>query len=58
MKQFDMIIKNGTVVFSDKVKKTNIAIKDGVVAAISDDLTFGAEHLIDASGKYVSSRHD
>ncbi|MBT2696153.1 allantoinase [Bacillus sp. ISL-40] len=53
MKQFDMIIKNGTVVLPDKVKKTNIVIKNGVIVAISDESSFEAERIIDASGQYV-----
>lgn len=53
MTQFDLIIYNGNVVLPEGVKKTNIGIKDGKIAAISEELSGGADRTIDAKGQYV-----
>lgn len=50
---FDMLIKNGTVVFPDKVQTTNIGVKNGKITAIGDEFVSGANRIIDASGQYV-----
>lgn len=50
---FDMLIKNGTVVFPDKVQITNIGVKNGKITAIGDEFVSGANCIIDASGQYV-----
>lgn len=46
-----MIIKNGNVVFNDGVKKKDILIEKGRIAAIEDKID--GEDEIDVSGKYV-----
>ncbi|WP_050181010.1 allantoinase [Domibacillus robiginosus] len=53
MKQFDTIIQNGTVVFPDGSKQTNIAIKGGKIAEIGESISGEAEHVIDAEGQFV-----
>lgn len=53
MKPFDTIIQNGTVVFRDEVKKAEIAIKDGKIAAIGEAISGEAERVINAEGQFV-----
>lgn len=50
----DMIIKNGTVVTADGMYKADIAVKDGKIAAVAEDLSCsGCTNIVDAAGKYV-----
>lgn len=53
---YDLIVKNGNVVFSNKVFKCDIGIKSGIIFNISQNIneTMG-EKIIDASDKYVLS---
>lgn len=53
MNKFDVIIKNGEVVFPDGVKTVDFAVKAGKFAAIGKALTPGARKVIDAMGKLV-----
>lgn len=46
------LIKNGNVVFKDCVKKKDILIEDGRIAAVGDGLS-GADEVIDVAGKTV-----
>lgn len=50
---YDLIVKNGSVVFHDEVKKTNLAVKDGIVVEIGDDIDGEADVVWDAEGQYV-----
>ncbi|MFC0226857.1 allantoinase AllB [Serratia aquatilis] len=50
---YDLIIKNGTVVFEHQAIITDIAVKEGKIAAIGNGLT-GAKTEIDASGMVVA----
>ena len=51
---FDLVVKNGKVVTSDRVFSGNIGIKDGKIAAVTDaGLELDAAKTIDAQGKYV-----
>lgn len=49
----DLIIKNGKVILEDGVKVTNIAVKDGKIIEIGDNISEGNE-IIDAEGLVVS----
>lgn len=49
---YDVIIKNGRVVLSDRVETLDIGIKGGVIAALGQGLQ-GGETVVDASGQYV-----
>lgn len=49
----DLIIKNGKVILEDGVKETDIAVKDGKITAIGNDLS-DAKEIIDAQGLVVS----
>lgn len=52
--KYDLIIKNGLVVFKDELKKSDLAVKDGKIAYIADSICESkAEKVIDAEGQYV-----
>lgn len=50
---YDLIIKNGNVVFRDGVRKVDIGVKDEKIACIALEITDEAKEVIDASGQYV-----
>lgn len=50
----DLIIKNGTIVTATEMFKADLAVKDGKVAAIGENLsTDGCNNVVDATGKLV-----
>ena len=50
----DMIIKNGLVVTTENIFKSDVAVKDGKIVAVAEDLSYcNCENVVDASGKYV-----
>jgi allantoinase len=51
--KYDLIIKGGKVVFRDEVRRNDIAIKNGIIAAIAETIDNEAEQIIDASEQYV-----
>ena len=52
---FDILIKNGAVVDGTGQKRftADIAVKDGVIAAIEPNIDAEAKEVIDAAGKVV-----
>lgn len=51
---YDLLIKNGKIVTSEKVVEGNIAIKDGVIALCTEkDNIPKASQVMDVSGKFV-----
>jgi len=50
---YDLIIKNGMVVFREEARPAEIGIKDGKIAAIADVLDREAKEVIDAQGQLV-----
>ncbi|MDV5168205.1 allantoinase AllB [Photobacterium rosenbergii] len=50
---YDKIIKNGTVILENEAINTDVAIKDGLIAAIGNELG-SADEYIDATGLIVS----
>ncbi|MCO7175033.1 allantoinase [Sporolactobacillus kofuensis] len=50
---YDLLIKNGDVVLAHEVKKLDIGIKDGKIAALGDLLEDQAEKVINAKGKTI-----
>ncbi|GKU81999.1 allantoinase AllB [Niallia sp. NCCP-28] len=50
---YDLIIKGGNVVFIEGVKKADIGITDGKIAAIAEVLEADSLQTIDAEGQYV-----
>ncbi len=52
MKKPDLIIKNGTIFNASGSFKADIAVKDGVITCISEDLRDG-NNVIDAEGKII-----
>ena len=52
--KYDLIIKNGIVVFRDESRPAEIAVKDGKIAAIGEQFAENeAEEILDAKGQYV-----
>ncbi|MHC5227657.1 allantoinase AllB [Enterococcus sp. LJL99] len=49
---YDLVIKNGLVILEDGEVKTDVAVKDGVIAAIGSELE--GTKVIDATGLIVS----
>ncbi|NND50260.1 MAG: amidohydrolase family protein, partial [Rhizobiales bacterium] len=52
MSEFDLLIRGGTVVTADTSTKCDIAVNNGRIAALGDDLGEAASE-IDASGRLV-----
>ena len=54
MKKYDLVIKNGTIVTSSDMYKADLAVKDGSIAAIEQNIDPAeAEEVYDAAGKLV-----
>ena len=54
MPMFDLAVKNGLIVTSERIYKGSICVKDGRIAAIissEDDVI--ASKIIDVNGKYI-----
>jgi len=49
----DLIIKNGTIITATDTYKADIAVKNGKIALIGQELQFEGAEVVDASGKYV-----
>lgn len=52
-KNYDLIIKNGSLVCSEQVIKADVAVIDGMIAEIAPEISGNAKEVIDAQGKYV-----
>lgn len=50
---FDLIIKNGTVILENESRVVDIAVADGKIAAIGENLG-DAKQIMDATGLIVS----
>ena len=50
---FDLAIRNGTLVTADRVFGGHLYVRNGTIAAISDDGTLPAREELDAAGLYV-----
>ena len=48
-----LLIKNGTIVNADEVKKSDILIVDGKISEIAENVQDDNAEILDASGKYV-----
>ncbi|RFU65086.1 allantoinase AllB [Peribacillus glennii] len=51
--KYDLIIRNGNVVFDDGVRKVDVAVKDGRISAIAEKLEAEALQFVNAEGQYV-----
>ncbi len=49
----DTIVTNGTIVNATGACRADVAIKDGLIAAVGNGLTAGDARMIDAGGAYV-----
>lgn len=54
-KTYDLVIKNGSLVCPDGVKKADVAVCDGKIVEIAAEITGSATETVDAAGKYVFS---
>ena len=52
-KNYDLIIRNGIVVFNDSVKKADIGVYDGKIVEINDEISGDANEIIDALGFHI-----
>lgn len=50
---YDLIIRNGNVVLPHEVKKTDIAIKNGIIVAIEEGITATSKDEKNAAGYYI-----
>lgn len=53
MEKFDLIIRGGKVVIEDEIKKLDIAVIDGKIAELSEEINGSPKEEIDAKGKHV-----
>ncbi|MFE5427463.1 allantoinase [Peribacillus simplex] len=53
MSIYDLIIRNGYVVFPDEVKKADLAIQDGVIVKVGDRLDDKADVEYEAGGQHI-----
>ena len=51
-KEFDLVVRNGSIVSPTNIFDADIGIKEGEIVSISKDLNIGKRD-IDATGKYV-----
>jgi allantoinase len=51
--KYDLIIKGGKVVFGDEVRRIDVAIKNGKIAAIAETIDDAAYQIVDAQEQYV-----
>ena len=52
--QFDLLLTGGTVVTGAGVRRADVGVRGGVVAAVAGELAReGAEEVVDVSGRYV-----
>src|SRR5699024_885122 len=50
---YDLIIKNGNVVFQNGVQKADIGIQNEKITCIAESISEDATNVIDAKGQYV-----
>ncbi len=53
MAKYDLLIRNGLVVFSDEVTQTDIAVKNGVIVKLEAGIAGTALEERDATGMYI-----
>ncbi|QRG70299.1 allantoinase AllB [Brevibacillus choshinensis] len=51
--KYDLLIKDGSVVFRDAVKRADIAIRNGKIVAIAERIQAAADQVVHAAGQYV-----
>lgn len=52
-KRYDVIIRNGSLVCPEGVKKADVAVCDGKIVEIAEEISGDAREIIDAAGKHV-----
>ncbi len=53
MSEFDLIVRGGTVVIADAVRRADVGVADGKIVAIEPSLAAVAHEVIDATGLHV-----
>lgn len=53
MAEFDLIVRNGTLVTPGKLEQTDIGVSDGVIVALEPEIPGSGREEIDASGLHV-----
>lgn len=53
MSHYDLILRNGNVVCPDGVRKADIAVSDGKIVLIAEEIPGDAKEIIDAAGKHI-----
>ena len=53
MAKFDLIVKNGRVVYPEKLVYSDIGILEGRIAAVEENLESSGAEVLDAGGNYV-----
>jgi dihydropyrimidinase len=53
MSKYDLVIKRGTIVTASDVFKADVAVKDGIIEALGQDIKGDGADIIDAQDKYV-----
>ncbi|MBO9129265.1 allantoinase [Bacillus sp. 165] len=52
-KTYDLIIKGGHIVLAQEIRILDIAVKNGVIVAMGEDLFHNAVDVLDVTGQYV-----
>src|SRR5690554_976994 len=53
MKNYDLIIRGGMVVNNDEVSKLDIAVLEGKIVEVKEEISGTAKEEVDAKGKHV-----
>src|SRR4051812_43857985 len=53
MSDFDLIVRGGTVVAPDGVRRADVGVADGAIVAVAPGLDGGAQAEVDAAGLHV-----
>ncbi|MFD1436295.1 allantoinase [Kroppenstedtia eburnea] len=51
--KYDLVIKGGNVVLLDEVRNLDIAVKNGMIVELAEQISGDGENVLDASGQYV-----
>jgi allantoinase len=53
MSKYDVLIRNGILVLPEGLKKADVAVVDGKIVEISEEISGDAKEIVDATGKHV-----
>jgi len=53
-KQFDLLLTGGTIVTGERIRRADVGVRGGVIAAVEPDLPHeAAREVVDVTGKYI-----